>query len=73
MKAETSMMENKLTPCACIGPMYGEPYCLCEMRRRGLKLNEEARAAEHARAKEQWAKFMESGGFATGLTGDSNP
>lgn len=26
--------------CACIGPEYGEPYCYCEMMRRGLPLNE---------------------------------
>jgi len=22
--------------CACMGAMYGEPYCPCEMERRGL-------------------------------------
>lgn len=23
--------------CACMGPRYGDPYCYCEMKRRGLK------------------------------------
>jgi hypothetical protein len=22
--------------CACIGPVYGEPFCPCEMKDRGL-------------------------------------
>jgi len=60
-------MEEKLSPCACMGPMYGEPHCLCKMQQRGLKLNEEARSAEHARAKAQRAKFMESGGFSADM------
>lgn len=30
--------------CACMGPMYGEPFCLCQMQQKSLKLNEEARA-----------------------------
>lgn len=25
--------------CACLGPMYGEPYCACEMARQGLPLS----------------------------------
>lgn len=23
--------------CACMGPMYGEPYCYCSMKSRGLE------------------------------------
>ena len=23
--------------CACMGPMYGEPYCACTMKRMGLE------------------------------------
>jgi len=23
--------------CACMGPMRGDPYCWCEMQRRGMK------------------------------------
>jgi hypothetical protein len=37
-------MNNQDSPgeinfCACMGPMYDEPYCYCEMLRRGLPLN----------------------------------
>ena len=35
--------------CACMGPMYDEPHCYCEMISRGLPLNEAARAADNAR------------------------
>lgn len=38
-----------MSACACMGPVYGEQYCPCEMKRRGLpsspehiKANEEA-------------------------------
>lgn len=30
------MSDVYFSACACIGPMYDEPYCACEMRRRGL-------------------------------------
>lgn len=23
--------------CACMGPLRGDPYCYCEMKRRGLE------------------------------------
>ena len=55
-------MENRFVPCACLGPMYGEPHCICEMRRRGLPLNEAARASDEARAKEQLEKLFGPGG-----------
>lgn len=48
-----------MTPCACLGPMYGEPYCLCRMQQLGLPLNEEARAIEHKRAVEQLKNLNE--------------
>lgn len=51
-------MDNKFTLCACMGPMYGEPHCICKMKTLGLKLNEEARAAENARAKEQNSNWL---------------
>jgi hypothetical protein len=25
--------------CACMGPLHGDPYCYCEMQRRGLNPN----------------------------------
>lgn len=49
---------NNLVPCACIGPVHGEPYCPCEMTRRGIQPSAE-RLAEQARFKE----FVESGGL----------
>jgi hypothetical protein len=39
--------------CACIGPMYGEPYCGCQMKRKGIPLNTEARKKENERAEKQ--------------------
>lgn len=26
-----------MNACACMGPMYGEPYCPCGMENRGLQ------------------------------------
>lgn len=51
-----------MTPCACLGPMYGEPHCYCKMQQLGLPLNELARKLEEERAKEQLknlTKFFE--------------
>lgn len=52
--------------CACIGAMYGEPYCPCEMKNRGLESvmenNPVRKAAEYDSAV-QWKKFIEDGGF----------
>ncbi len=45
-----------VSPCACLGPMYGEPHCFCEMQRKGLPLNTAARAAEDARSAAQLAQ-----------------
>lgn len=33
--------------CACMGPVYGEPLCPCEMRRAGLPMS-----PEHVKANE---------------------
>lgn len=30
-----------ITPCACLGPQCGEPYCPCEMEARKLERNPE--------------------------------
>ncbi len=32
-----------MSPCACMGPMYGEPHCPCDMTRLGLPMNVAAR------------------------------
>lgn len=37
---------GEITPCACMGPLSGEPYCPCEMRRRGLPPSPARVAAE---------------------------
>ena len=42
-----------ITFCGCLGPMYGEPYCICTMERLGIPLNEAARKIENERAQEQ--------------------
>ena len=51
----------EMNPCACLGPMYGEPYCGCEMASRGL-----ARSPEHAaalvKAEADLKKLFEPGG-----------
>lgn len=31
---------DRLNICACIGPVYGEPHCGCEMARRGIPMSE---------------------------------
>lgn len=52
--------------CACMGSMYGEPYCPCEMKNRGLQAemdNNPLRKAEEVRAEASWKEFMDSGGF----------
>lgn len=57
----------KYKSCACLGAMYGEPYCPCEMERKGLKEvmenNPVRKAAEYDSA-QQWKKFMDDGGWA---------
>jgi len=30
-------MAESLGLCACMGPIAGDPYCPCEMRRKGLE------------------------------------
>jgi hypothetical protein len=45
-------MSDALQMCACMGPMYDEPYCYCEMQRRGLQLNTEARAEAERQLRE---------------------
>lgn len=39
------LQKGEIALCACIGPLYGEPYCSCEMKRRGLPASEERKAA----------------------------
>ena len=51
--AATEMLEKlrkgEVNLCGCMGPGYGEPYCPCEMARRGLPPSpERVRATEEA-------------------------
>ncbi|KWA84116.1 hypothetical protein WL29_22385 [Burkholderia ubonensis] len=60
-KALTEKVESgDISLCACLGPVYDEPYCPCEMRRRGLP-----RSAHHKRAVEaatvQLQSFLQTG------------
>lgn len=57
-------MADTIKVCACMGAVHGEPYCPCEMERRGLPPSSE-RLAEEARFKE----FVESGGLEDLLRG----
>ena len=50
--------------CACLGPQCGEPYCPCEMTRRGLLPSAE-RLAECRAAEARLAELVASGIFAT--------
>jgi hypothetical protein len=52
--------------CACLGAMYGEPYCPCEMKNRGLQSEMDSnpiRKAAEKRDAESYRKFMEEGGW----------
>lgn len=49
--------------CACMGPMYGEPHCICSMERLGLPLNTAARAAEAAKSGETLGSLFGPGGI----------
>jgi len=31
--------------CACMGPMYNEPHCPCEMKRLGIERSKEYKAS----------------------------
>jgi hypothetical protein len=69
--AAKSMMEGlkdgSINMCGCLGPMYGEPYCACQMKQQGLEAamdNNPLRIAEEARSKKQWEEFIAKGGFS---------
>ena len=53
--------------CACMGQMYGEPHCPCEMERLGLPVNVAARAFGSLQANMQLESLFGPGGaFETG-------
>jgi len=52
---------GEISLCACIGPMYGEPYCACKMKREGLEHvmeNNPIRIAENKRFEEYMRKWI---------------
>jgi hypothetical protein len=42
---------DPLNLCACMGPRYGDPYCYCEMKRKGLTPTEPPKV--------EWEQFNE--------------
>jgi hypothetical protein len=54
---------GEISMCACIGPVYGEPYCACEMTRRGLP-SSAAHVAAIEEADKQLKSLFESGALA---------
>lgn len=66
-RAASEMMEKlrkgEINLCGCLGQMYGEPYCPCEMTRRGLPPSpERVRANEEANVRMK--ELIASGVFA---------
>ena len=51
---------GEISLCACLGAMYGEPYCPCEMSRRGLPPSPQREAAQQD-AQERLTKLFEAG------------
>lgn len=47
----------------CMGSAYGEPYCICEMARRGIPLNTDARAELAAKHGPLLAEIFGRGGI----------
>ncbi len=48
-------MNNEPFICGCIGPIFGEPYCPCEMTRRGLPRSEQFISQQtKLKSKETW-------------------
>ena len=51
-------MANPIKVCACMGAVHGEPYCPCEMERRGLPPS-----IERVKEETKFKDFVESGGL----------
>ena len=52
-----------MNACACMGPMYDEPHCICMMEQLGLPLNTAVRQVEYAKASAQLAELFGPGGI----------
>lgn len=58
--------KGEINMCGCMGPMYGEPYCYCQMKQKGLQAEMEGnplRIAEEERSAAQWKALWEPGGW----------
>lgn len=53
---------GEISACACLGPMYDEPYCGCEMVSRELERSSRV-AIETAEANERLKKLFEHRGW----------
>lgn len=66
-QAATEMLEKlgkgEISLCACLGAAPGEPYCPCEMTRRGLPATPE-RVKAAAGANERLAALANSGALS---------
>jgi len=51
-----------VSACACMGPVYGEPFCPCEMKRQGLK-SSPAHIEANEKANEDMKKLFAPGGI----------
>ena len=65
-----NIQELALSACACMGPMYDEPHCYCEMKRRELPLNTVAREADRKKLAEALDTFFKENARDTNLTLD---
>lgn len=57
---------GEISLCGCLGPMYGEPYCYCQMKQKGLEAEMESnplRIAEDERWEAQMKIAREPGGW----------
>lgn len=64
MDTVLKVQEGELNLCACTGPFPGEPFCPCEMVRRGLPpspARQKAMANAEARKPELLAALRKSG------------
>lgn len=52
------MTDKWIDPCACLGPMNGEPHCHCVMERNGIPRSE-AHKAEQDRIDRELPALMD--------------
>lgn len=58
---------GEINLCGCLGAMYGEPYCPCQMKEQGLQSfmdNNPVRKAAEERDRISHEEFMAKGGWS---------